>query len=85
MNSPQLFVAVIQFAVIVPKVLKLINNRRLPLLVNNIYYRTSIKTIEEEMQLVNANKRLIEIFEQKIKAKIGEVWGVREEVILNQG
>jgi type I restriction enzyme M protein len=39
-----------------------------------------VKAIEEEMQLVNANKRLIEIFEQKIKLKIGEVWGVKEEV-----
>ncbi|MFO0477890.1 MAG: N-6 DNA methylase [Bacteroidota bacterium] len=39
-----------------------------------------VKAIEEEMQLVNANKRLIEIFEQKIKTKIGEVWGVKEEV-----
>ncbi len=35
-----------------------------------------VKAIEEEMQLVNANKRLIEIFEQKIKTKIGEVWGI---------
>ncbi len=26
-----------------------------------------------------SNKRLIEIFEQKIKDKINEVWGVKEE------
>lgn len=39
--------------------------------------------IEEEMQLVNANKRLIEIFEQKIKDKISEVWGVKEESTLS--
>jgi len=39
-----------------------------------------VKAIEEEMQLVNANKRLVEIFEQKIKTKISEVWGVKEEV-----
>lgn len=38
-----------------------------------------VQAIEEEMQLVNANKRLIEIFEQKIKDKISEVWGVKEE------
>ncbi|MBX2934509.1 MAG: N-6 DNA methylase [Ferruginibacter sp.] len=38
------------------------------------------QAIEEEMKLVNANKRLIEIFEQKIKDKISEVWGVKEEV-----
>lgn len=39
-----------------------------------------VESIEEEMQLVNANKRLIEIFEQKIKDKISEVWGLKEEV-----
>lgn len=44
---------------------------------------TIVKAIEEEMLLVNANKRLIEIFEQKIKTKIGEVWGVKEEVEIN--
>jgi hypothetical protein len=33
------------------------------------------------MQLVNANKRLIKIFEQKIKTKIGEIWGVKEEEV----
>jgi type I restriction enzyme M protein len=42
-----------------------------------------VKAIEEEMQLVNANKRLVEIFEQKIKTKIGEVWGVKEEETLS--
>lgn len=42
-----------------------------------------VKAIEEEVQLVNASKRLVEIFEQKIKAKIGEVWGVKEEVEIN--
>lgn len=41
--------------------------------------QTIVKSIEEELQLVNANKRLIEIFEQKIKDKISEVWGVKEE------
>lgn len=45
--------------------------------------QTIVKAIEEEMQLVNANKRLIEIFEQKIKIKIGEVWGVKEEETLS--
>ncbi len=30
--------------------------------------------IETEQEIVNANKKLIEIFEQKIKDKIGEVW-----------
>ena len=40
--------------------------------------QTIVNAIEEELQLVNANKRLIEIFEQKIKTKIGEVWGVNK-------
>ncbi len=39
-----------------------------------------IQAIEEEMLLVNSNKRLIEIFEQKIKDKISEVWGLKAEV-----
>jgi len=31
--------------------------------------------IEEEQQIVDSNKKLIHIYEQKIKDKIGEVWG----------
>jgi type I restriction enzyme M protein len=42
--------------------------------------QTIVKAIEEEVQLVNSSKRLIEIFEQKIKSKIGEVWGVKEKM-----
>lgn len=34
-----------------------------------------IKKIEEEQKLVDSNKRLIEIYEAKIKSKIDEVWG----------
>jgi hypothetical protein len=34
-----------------------------------------VARIEEEQPLVAANKRLIGIFEEKIKRKIGEVWG----------
>jgi type I restriction enzyme M protein len=34
-----------------------------------------VKAIEEERAIVKSNKRLIEIFEGKIKAKIAEVWG----------
>ena len=37
------------------------------------------KRIESEQQLVSANIQLITIFEQKIKDKINEVWGVVEE------
>ncbi|MBN2747263.1 MAG: type I restriction enzyme HsdR N-terminal domain-containing protein [Bacteroidales bacterium] len=34
-----------------------------------------VAQIEKEQELVNANKQLIEIFEQKIKDRIGKVWG----------
>ena len=34
-----------------------------------------IDQIEKEQELVNANKQLIEIFEQKIKYRIAKVWG----------
>ena len=34
-----------------------------------------VEQIDEEQAIVNQNKRLIEIFEQKIKDKISEVWG----------
>ncbi|MBA2869448.1 N-6 DNA methylase [Methanococcus maripaludis] len=34
-----------------------------------------VERIEEEQNIVNANKRLIEIYEHKIKEKIGEIWG----------
>ena len=35
-----------------------------------------VSDLQEEQRLVEANKRLIEIFEQKIKDKINEVWGI---------
>jgi type I restriction enzyme M protein len=34
-----------------------------------------VRKINEEMTIIDQNKRLIEIFEQKIKDKISEVWG----------
>ncbi len=34
-----------------------------------------VSRIEKEQELVNANKQLIEIFEQKIKDRIAKVWG----------
>lgn len=34
-----------------------------------------VSQLQEEQKLVEANKKLIEIFEQKIKDKIAEVWG----------
>ncbi|MBS1751434.1 MAG: N-6 DNA methylase [Bacteroidetes bacterium] len=55
--------------------------RKFPIPVPDVMEQTEIvQAIEEEMKLVNANKRLIEIFEQKIKDKISEVWDVKEEV-----
>jgi len=38
-----------------------------------------IQRIEEEQVLVTGNKKLIALFEQKIKNKMNEVWGVEEE------
>jgi type I restriction enzyme S subunit len=37
--------------------------------------------IEQERQLVSSSKQLIAIFEQKIKDKINEVWGIKEELV----
>lgn len=34
-----------------------------------------VAQIESEQEIVNANKKLIEMFEQKVKDKISEVWG----------
>ena len=42
--------------------------------------KSIVKDIENEMALVEHIKKLIAIFEQKIKDKINEVWGVKEEV-----
>ena len=40
-----------------------------------------VELIETERQIVLSNKRLIAIFEQKIKDKINEVWGVKDDLI----
>lgn len=40
-----------------------------------------VERIEQEQELVNANKQLIALFEQKIKDKINEVWGVKKEEV----
>jgi len=34
-----------------------------------------VEKIKKEQELVNANKQLIELLEQKIKDRIGKVWG----------
>ena len=39
-----------------------------------------VKALEKEMQIVEGNKELIQLFEAKIKNKIAQVWGVKEEV-----
>ncbi len=36
-----------------------------------------VQCIEQEQSLVNSNKKLIELFEQKVKDKINEVWGMK--------
>jgi len=37
--------------------------------------RQIVAQIEKDQKLINANKQLIEIFEQKIKDRIAKVWG----------
>lgn len=37
--------------------------------------RHIVAQIDQEQKIINGNKKLIEIFEQKIKAKVKEVWG----------
>jgi type I restriction enzyme M protein len=39
-----------------------------------------VDQIETEQALVNSNHKLIEIYEQKIQAKLAEVWGEPSEV-----
>ncbi len=51
-----------------------VNELKIPL--PNIEIQIKIfKEIDEEKKIVEANKRLIEIYEKKIKDKIDEVWG----------
>ena len=38
-----------------------------------------VAQIEAEQEMVNPNKKLIELYEQKVKDKIGEVWGEESE------
>ena len=37
--------------------------------------REIVAELEAEQQLINANKKLIEVYQQKIKSKIAEIWG----------
>jgi len=37
--------------------------------------REIVAELEAEQQLINANKKLIEIYQQKIKSRIAEIWG----------
>jgi hypothetical protein len=49
--------------------------RRLRYLIPPPFRTEIVARIEEEQKLVDANKKLIELFEEKIKEKIAEVWG----------
>lgn len=40
--------------------------------------RQIVQEVKKEIDLINGNNHLIKIFEQKIKDKINEVWGVKE-------
>lgn len=52
----------------------ILNNIRIPVPTIEIQ-REIVAKLEKEQSLVNANKELISIFEQKIKDRIGKVWG----------
>jgi restriction endonuclease S subunit len=41
-----------------------------------------VNQIEQEQQTVNANKQLLTIFKQKIKDKVNQVWGIKEDAEL---
>jgi type I restriction enzyme M protein len=43
--------------------------------------KSIVEEIENEMTLVEHSKQLISIFEQKIKNKVNEVWGVNKEIV----
>lgn len=47
----------------------------LPAPYSNFSFSKIVSKPEEEQKLIDANKKLIAIFEQKIKEKITEVWG----------
>jgi hypothetical protein len=40
--------------------------------------RRIVEEIEAERELVEANRKLIEIYERKIQAKLAEIWGSEE-------
>jgi len=56
-----------------------VNELRIPLPPLSVQ-KQIVAQIETEQELVNANKKLTEIFEQKIRDKISEVWGGRGEL-----
>lgn len=58
--------------------LKTLRSFPIPLPSNEIQHQI-VEQIENEQALVNANKELIAIYEQKIKDRIGKVWGEKEQ------
>lgn len=56
---------------------------KIPLPSNEIQQQIVFQ-IEKEQALVNANKELIKIYEQKIKDRIAKVWGEKEKKIVSK-
>ena len=50
----------------------------IPLLPPDVQHRI-VEEIEGERQLGELNRKLIEIFEQKIQAKLAEIWGTEKD------
>ena len=40
--------------------------------------KSIVKQIKEELEIIDANKKLISIFKQKIADKISEIWGEKQ-------
>lgn len=60
-----------------------INNFNVPL-PNKVVQQQIVSLIEKEQVLVNANKQLIVIYEQKIKDRIAKVWGEKEQKLVSK-
>lgn len=57
-----------------------LNRMRIPLPLPETQQKI-VSQIENEQKLVNANKELIAIYEQKIKDRIAKVWGEKEKTV----
>lgn len=62
---------------------KIIEETKIPMPTKEIQQQIVFQ-IEKEQALVNANKELITIYKQKIKERIGKVWGEKEQKTISK-